>query len=108
MESTPANSSNYVSAKTILERALSLVTADRKAQHGDMLKNHQAIAHLWNGYLTALGGVPIAPLLPTHVADMMELLKVARRLNGSFNKDDYEDGAGYAAIAGEIASRSHQ
>jgi hypothetical protein len=34
----------------------------------------------------------------------MELLKVGRRLCGSFNPDDYIDGAGYAAVAGEIGA----
>jgi hypothetical protein len=32
---------------------------------------------------------------------MMELLKVARRKLGSFNKDDYVDGAGYSAVSFE-------
>ena len=35
---------------------------------------------------------------------MMALLKVARTKLGNLNKDDYVDGAGYLAIAGEIAS----
>jgi hypothetical protein len=34
---------------------------------------------------------------------MMTLLKVARTKIGSHNPDDYVDGAGYMAIAGEIA-----
>ena len=39
---------------------------------------------------------------------MMELLKIARRLTGTFNLDDYVDSVGYAAIAGELAARSVQ
>ena len=35
---------------------------------------------------------------------MMELLKIARRKLGRFNKDDYIDGAGYAAVALECAN----
>mgnify|MGYP003631514948 CR=1 FL=1 len=34
-------------------------------------------------------------------ANMMELLKIARRKLGGLNVDDYTDGAGYAAVAYE-------
>jgi hypothetical protein len=33
---------------------------------------------------------------------MMECLKIARRYTGDFNPDDYVDGAGYSAVAGEV------
>jgi hypothetical protein len=39
---------------------------------------------------------------------MMEGMKIARRYSGSHNVDDYVDGAGYAACAGEIAERQEQ
>lgn len=88
----------------ITQRAGELVARDRHDQHGEMLANHQAIADIWNGYLRA-ASIAVHDLTAADVANMMELLKVARRLNGAFNPDDYVDGAGYAAIAGEIASR---
>ena len=36
------------------------------------------------------------------VADLFELAKVARRQAGDYNRDDYVDGAGYAAISCEL------
>jgi hypothetical protein len=37
------------------------------------------------------------------VANMMELMKIARRKLGTLKKDNYIDGAGYAAVAFECA-----
>jgi len=37
---------------------------------------------------------------------MMALLKIARMELGTYNPDDYFDGVGYVAIAGEIASKA--
>lgn len=94
-------------AGATLAKASELVGTDRSQQHGPIFANHTAIAELWNGYLSARsysqkGGQ--SELDAADVANMMELLKVARRLNGAHNDDDYVDAAGYAAIAGEIAS----
>ena len=81
-------------AKEILKKASSLVSGDRDQQHGEMLKNHENIAQLWNGYLYNK-----KILTGEDVANMMELLKIARRKMGAFNEDDYVDGAGYSAVA---------
>lgn len=94
-------------AGATLAKASDLVGTDRSQQHGPIFANHTAIAELWNGYMSARsysqkGGQ--SELDAADVANMMELLKVARRLNGAHNDDDYVDAAGYAAIAGEIAS----
>jgi hypothetical protein len=35
----------------------------------------------------------------------MESMKIARRYTGAFNVDDYIDGAGYAACAGEVKDK---
>lgn len=96
-------------AAEIARKAAELVCGDREQQHGDKVINHQAIAAVWNGYLLAriVSGKQFE-LSAGDVAAMMELLKIARRLNGTFNADDYVDGAGYAAVAGEIASRTHR
>lgn len=95
-----------VKADEILKTATGIVSGDRAASHGDKLANHDCIGALWNGYLRArvLVGRP-ADLNAEDVANLMELMKVARRLTGSFNVDDYVDGAGYAAVAGECRSR---
>ena len=94
-----------------LDRAKELVTGDRARQHGDKLDNHENIAALWDGYVRRAIfmrhrlHVPSGAIGPEDAANMMELLKVARRLAGEYNADDYTDGAGQAACAGEIASR---
>lgn len=82
-----------VDSSAILKNALHVIM-EREAQHGHKRDNLERIAEFWSAYL----GVTIDPW---QVADMMELLKVARRCSGAFNMDDYVDGAGYAALAGE-------
>lgn len=88
-------------AKEVLTTAASLIGGDRAEQHGDMGHVHIAIATLWVGYFYAKGDEVV--ITPTDVANMMELLKIARRLCGEYNADDYIDAAGYAAIAAELA-----
>ena len=85
-------------AKRVLEQALDLVSGDRADAHGPIWENHNNIAMLWNGYLYNKDY-----LLAADVANMMELLKIARRKLGTFSEDDYVDGAGYAAVALECA-----
>ena len=82
----------------ILQKAIDLVGGDRAATYGNMFENHQNIAKLWDGYLHNIKTVS-----PEDVANMMELLKIARRKTGALNDDDYVDGAGYAAVAHECA-----
>lgn len=93
-------------ADDICRKAAELVSTSRHETHGDKLVNHQAIAAIWNGYLLArtVSGKPMQ-LSAVDVANMMEALKIARRLNGAVNVDDSIDGAGYSAIAGELQSR---
>lgn len=89
--------------------AARLVGGPRAAQHGDKSLNFRNVASLWNAYLEVrVRADPPGPMrhLDGHdVACMMELSKVARRFSGSFNADDYVDGAGYAGCAGEIAAQ---
>lgn len=92
-------------ASEICQKAAELVSGTRHEQHGDKKANHEAIAACWNGYLLArvVSNKPMQ-LSAVDVANMMELLKIARRLNGLPNIDDAIDGAGYSAIAGELMS----
>lgn len=94
-----------MNAEDIANKAAELVGGDRAKSHGDKVLNHQKIAAVWNGILTAAGKSPVMPLDGHDVANLMEGLKIARRYLGSPNDDDYIDGAGYAAVAGEIRSR---
>jgi len=89
-------------AAAICTAAAALVGGDRERQHGSKLDNHTRIAVLWNGLLIAAGKAPARPLDAHDVANLMECLKMARRYSGSYNPDDYLDGVGYAAVAGEI------
>jgi len=85
-------------AREVLETALDLVTGDRASTHGSIQENHENIARLWNGYMYNKDN-----LAASDVANMMELLKIARRKTGILNMDDYVDAAGYAAVAYECA-----
>lgn len=89
-------------AKGVLMDAAEIVGGERAAQHGPKLDNHNKIAAVWNGILQASGKAGVTPLNAHDVANMMEGLKIARRYTGDFNRDDYVDGAGYAACAYEI------
>lgn len=93
-------------AQEILNTAIKITAGDRNDTHGDMVKNHSCIAAMWQGYLHAKviagGGLQLNTVTPEDVANMMECLKIARRLTGHYNPDDYIDGAGYAACAGQI------
>lgn len=89
-------------ASEILSDVAALVSGDREASHGDKRQNHQNIAALWNAFL-AIRREPAAPLNEVDAALLMALLKIARTQTGAHNIDDYRDGCGYIAIAGELA-----
>lgn len=92
-------------ASDIALEAARLLGGDRNQSHGDILDNHERIAEVWNGILRA-AGKPTDTALDAHdVANLMEGLKIARRYSGAYNVDDYTDGVGYAAVAGEIRAR---
>lgn len=91
-------------ARDILNTAASLVSGDRNLQHGNIRENFEAIADLWTAIIKASGNGLDTPLDGHDVANMMEALKIARRYYGAYNDDDYVDGAGYAAIAGQLKS----
>ena len=82
--------------KDFLEEALVITAGNRHKIYGDKIKNHCNIASMWSAYLGK-------EITARDVALMMTLLKVARTKIGSHNPDDYVDGAGYMAIAGDIA-----
>lgn len=92
-------------ATEIATRAAELVGSDRNEAHGDMVQHFSAVAGFWNALLTAAGKAPAAPIDAHDVGNMMETLKIARRYTGTVNVDDYIDGAGYAACAGEVVAR---
>lgn len=87
-------------ASAIAARASELVGGDRDRQHGKKRDNFENIAAVWNAYLNIRRG---DELDGTDVGHMMALMKIARTQSGSLNIDDYVDGAGYMACAGEVA-----
>lgn len=94
-----------LTAEQVAMKAAELVSGERQRTHGDKRANHACIAAVWNGILEArqISGRH-DPLDAHDVANLMEGLKIARRYTGSFNPDDYIDGAGYAAVAIECVS----
>lgn len=81
------------------------IVAEREGQHGKPAEVFKAIAAAWSAYLTAIVGVPVL-LREEDVAMMMVELKVQRFAGGQgTHMDTLLDIAGYAACAGELASR---
>ena len=77
-----------------LTSANELVSDKREEEHGDFAENAETTAKLWSAYkgteFTALD-VPM----------MLALLKVARAKSKPEKIDNYRDGCGYIALAGE-------
>ena len=88
-------------ASDIAGRAAELVSGDRATTHGDMHAHFAHVAELWSAYL---GKQLDFALDPADVGNMMALLKIARTRSGALNVDDWIDGAGYLACAGEVAT----
>lgn len=81
------------------------IVAEREGQHGKPVETFKGIAATWSEYLTAVIGVPVM-LREEDVAMMLVELKVQRFAHGqSAHMDTLLDIAGYAACAGELASR---
>lgn len=83
----------------ILEAARVCVCGEREQDYGTPENNFETIGLLWGVYLRAAHRE-----LARVMAAMMGLLKVARIATGS-NPDSFVDLAGYAACAGEIATK---
>jgi hypothetical protein len=93
-----------MNAPEIANKAAELVGGDRAEQHGDKHKTFARIAAYWTVYLQNRPN-PEAPISAVDVGFMMADLKKARTQGGVLNVDDFVDGAGYIACAGEIALR---
>lgn len=89
-------------ATEIAARAAELVGGDREKQHGSKRENFTKIAEMWNAYMAIRRDLD-APFDALDVGHMMAAMKLARTQLGAFNLDNYVDGAGYFACAGEIA-----
>lgn len=93
-------------ASEFMESSLGLVGGDRKDAYGaDPMPGLARIATLWNGHLTIAGKAPAKPLDEADVAWMMADLKHARAHTGPLQIDNFVDGIGWVALAGEASMR---
>ena len=83
----------------ILKTASDIAEGKRDANGAE--NSFSLIADLWTVYLREVSSMK-ATLLPSDVAQMMVLLKVARSVCGSPHPDHYVDQAGYSAWAGYL------
>ena len=94
--------------ENVLDEAKKCVCGQRQQDYGTPEDNFTTIANLWSDYLIAAHpemAVSLGDITAEDVAIMMALLKIARIARGS-TPDSFVDLAGYAACAGEIASRT--
>jgi hypothetical protein len=92
-----------LNAPDIATKAAELVGGNRAESHGDMHTHFAHVASLWSAYLKL-----DIPLSAVDVPHMMALLKIARTKSGSTNIDDWIDGSGYLACAGEVATKEYR
>ncbi|MBV6633879.1 MAG: hypothetical protein KI792_12710 [Alphaproteobacteria bacterium] len=88
----------------ILDTARDITSGDRAATYGDKVENHANIARLWNAHLHNRGLLR-ADIPGSVVAELMGLMKFARMAGPLHHPDNYVDGVGYIAIAGECRAR---
>ena len=81
-------------------KARDIITTDRNNEYGEAEDSFAVIADMWTAYLQT-------NVKPEDVAAMMVLMKVARMSHG-YKADNWIDIIGYAALGGEIASKSHE
>lgn len=91
--------------ETILDEAKKCVCTERQSQYGTPENSFNAIARLWEDYLTSKGNA--VDIDTKDVAAMMALLKIARIATGHGKADNWIDIAGYAACGGELESRAN-
>ena len=84
-------------AAALLAEAAELAGGERSRQHGPARQTLGLTAELWSAYL----GIDVQV---ADVALLMALLKIARARTGAPILDHFVDMAGYAGIAGELAT----
>ena len=89
---------NKYTRSEILDTAKQYVTKDRANDHGDMESNLTTIAEYWSLHLET-------NVMPSDVAVMMTLLKMARIKLNPKHSDNWVDGCGYLSLGGELAAQ---
>ena len=87
----------------ILDTAKTYITADRAQTHGKAEDSFNAIGGAWEWWDSVR---PPGPYNAFDVACMMTLFKLARMAGNPGHIDSAVDAAGYAALAGEIATEA--
>jgi len=82
----------------ILDEAKQLVTKNRAGTHGNAIETLDALAEFWRSYIYVRTG-DVVYLNGSDVAEMLCMLKLARKCTGKFHRDNYADTIGYAALA---------
>ncbi len=90
------------SARDFLAAARTAI-CDRPAKYGPPDISAAAIAGLWNAYLANREPLDMRPLELWDIFAMLALMKVARGQQDPQHADSWVDGAGYLALAGEVA-----
>jgi hypothetical protein len=99
----PHQPSSRKTAGDLLNEAAAMVDGTRQTTHGDKHHNFNTTAAFWSIYLEALPRNQ-SGVTGRNVAQMMELLKISRSICGDPAYDHFLDSAGYAGIAGELAT----
>lgn len=81
--------------RTICEEALRTINGERQDAYGAPEDSFKQIAALWEAYL----GTKVTPVM---VADMMQLLKIARERHGRGKRDNLVDNIGYALLSAKM------
>lgn len=97
-------SDNRDVARQILLEAGNTILKDRPGVHGSAENSFEMIGDLWSVYARHIVRVRgILQFKPEDVAEMMTMLKKARKIYGaSSNVDNDVDDVGYAALAGML------
>lgn len=96
-------------AADLMGEAAKIVTTERGNQHGGAEDSFGMIAALWTVYLENTNKMRYANdisliIKPEDVAEMMSLLKKARKVHGDpTNRDNHVDDLGYTALAGQLS-----
>lgn len=96
-------------ASKVLDDAKRVITTERGNQHGDAEDSFDMIANFWRVYLentNMMAGNNVSVIIRREdVAEMMALLKKARKVHGNpGNFDHAVDDIGYTALAAMMAA----
>lgn len=83
----------------VLDNAKKIINGERQGTYGNAEDRFSIIAQMWTAYLGK-------DITADDVANMMILMKVARNSSGVYKDDNWIDICGYAALGGEIQSKS--